>query len=381
MKKGRIKSWLCFVLSVVMTVPLFGLGNLVSFAEDKLYLTKLGYSTVNTIAGELSFDSNITIGEESFIHGIYIHPTSVGEEGAASIVYILDSSYSRFSTWVGKNAAGNGWGNNPMQFEIYVDGNLMAQSEILQYPDKEKLEIDLPENATELKLVAKATGDSHFACGATFAEPILTLCSGNKDAYDLNSDGVVNITDVTALLDRLSGAEDQIYLTELEYSGANTITGEISFDSNITIGEESFIHGIYIHPTSAGETGAASIVYILDGSYSRFSTWVGKNAAGNDWGNNPMQFEIYVDGNLMAQSEILQYPDKEKLEIDLPENATELKLVAKATGDSHFACGATFADPILTCSGSGGTDVYDLNGDEVVNITDVTALLDRLSEG
>ena len=341
MKKNRIKSWLCFILSAATVLPVFGLWGLISFAEDEIYLTALDYSTVNTIAGELSFDSNITIGEESFEHGIYIHPTGAGDAGAASIVYILDGSYSRFSTWVGKNAAGNGWGNNPMQFEIYVDGNLMAKSEILQYPDKEKLEIALPENAGELKLVAKATGDSHFACGATFAEPILT-CSSSGGSFAPTSEKSITALDY----------EEAYTLYGVTNPLTTTREGELRIDNNITIGKEPFEKGIYLHPASAG--GSAYITYNIENLIVKsFKTYVGKDKNGGSWDNQKVRFEIYIDGTLMAKSKNLSYPEKEELSFEVPAGAKELKLVAIAI-ENNTATGCCFGNPMIVVESKPG---------------------------
>lgn len=174
-----------FLLALLTVLPLLPVGLLLSFADTEVYLTELSYGTVVTIPGELRIDSNITIGTESYDRGIYIHPTGVGDGGAASIEYnISGGNYGKFSVWVGKNSDGNNYGNNPMQFEIYVDDVRVAGSASLQYPDKEKLEAEIPEGARSLKLVAKAVGSSYFSCGAGFALPVLLKRDGGAtDLY------------------------------------------------------------------------------------------------------------------------------------------------------------------------------------------------------
>lgn len=54
-----------------------------------------------------------------------------------------------------------------------------------------------------------------------------------------------------------------------------------------------------------------------------------------------------MDGVLTASSGDMQYPDMKELSFELPPDAGELKLVAKAPG-SHFATGCCFGNPVFT---------------------------------
>ncbi len=339
--KRSFKRVLCLLISLLTVLPMLPISQIISYADTEVYLTELHYDSVTTVDGELRFDSDITIGTETYEKGIYMHPPGVGDAAAASIVYnIKGGNYTKFSVWVGKDSAGNGWGNNPIRFEIYIDGTLAAASGNIQYPDKEKLEITIPSDAKSLKLVAKATGDAHYSCGATFAEPILR----KRDA---------RITELTI----------EKSLTELDFADVQCLfgvsdpmttvkEGELRIDNNIVIGTTAYDKGIYLHPMSS--EGSAYITYdISDMGFQTFRTYVGKDNNGNDWGNNKVQFEIYVDGILSASSKALQYPAVEELFVDIPVDAKELKLVAKALGN-YSATGCCFGNPVFTVSAKPG---------------------------
>ena len=221
-----------------------------------------------------------------------------------------------------------------MQFEIYIDGSLKAASSVLQYPDKEMLEITIPSDAKVLKLVAKATGTAHYACGATFADPILQKRTGLIADFTTEK-GLTELdfTDVQCLF----GVSDPM-TTKKE--------GELRIDNNIVIGTTVYDKGIYLHPMS--NEGSAYITYDISGmGFQTFRTYVGKDNNGNDWGNNKVQFEIYVDDVLKASSKALQYPMVEELSVDIPADAKELKLVAKALGN-YSATGCCFGNPLFT---------------------------------
>lgn len=98
----------------------------------------------------------------------------MASEDNAYITYdISGKGFEAFRTYVGKDEKGNGFDNGKVQFEIYVDGVLTASSGDMQYPDMKELSFELPPDAGELKLVAKAPG-SHFATGCCFGNPVFT---------------------------------------------------------------------------------------------------------------------------------------------------------------------------------------------------------------
>ncbi len=337
MKKSFLKRTLCLLTALLMIVPMLSFGVMMSYADtgEQIYLTDLDYESVVTLDNELRFDSNITIGTDTYGKGIYLHPLGAGDANAASIVYnIKNGGYTKFSVWVGKDSAGEGYGNLPLRFELYVDDILVSVSNDLRYPEKEKLEVTLPGDASTLKLVAKASGSAHYACGSTFAEPILT----KRATGTLDNTVEKSLTDLTySDLSCLFGATDP-FTTQTE--------GELRINNNISIGQTSFNKGIYLHPVAAGSS--AYITYDISGKgFKSFRTYVGKDSNGNGWGNNVVQFEIYVDDVLMATSKELRYPSMEELSVVLPEDAKQLKLVAKALG-SHSATGCCFGNPVLT---------------------------------
>ena len=341
MKRSFFKRWLCLLIALLTVLPILPIGYILSFADTEVYLTELEYQSVTTIAGELRFDSSISIGTEAYEKGIYMHPTAAGDAGAASIVYNIEKGgYTKFSVWVGKDSAGGGYGNLPMRFEIHIDGKPVAISGDLQYPDKEKLEVSIPSDASELKLVAKAVGNAHYACGATFALPILQKRGeGIPDMTVEKSLTDLTFSDVSCLF----GVTDPL-TTKTE--------GELRINNNIVIGQNAFEKGVYLHPVSAG--GSAYITYDITGmGFDSFRTYVGKDENGSDWGNNTVQFEIYIDGVLVAASKNLRYPSMEELSVAIPVDAKELKLVAKALG-SHSATGCCFGDPVFTVQAKPG---------------------------
>jgi len=337
MKKLFLKRVFCLLTTLLMIVPILSLYMVMSYADagEQVCLTELDYKSVVTLDGELRFDSNITIATETYEKGIYLHPLGAGDVNAASIVYdIQGGGYTKFSVWVGKDSAGEGYGNLPLRFEIYVDDTLVSVSGDLHYPNKEKLEVTIPSDASTLTLVAKASGSAHYACGSTFAEPILTK----------RAEGVLDTTVEKSLTDLTYSDFSCLFGATDPYT--TTTEGELRINNGIMIGQNGFEKGIYLHPVAAG--GSAYITYdISDMGFKSFRTYVGKDSSGNDWGNNVVQFEIYVDEVLMATSKELHYPSMEELSVVLPEDAKQLKLVAKALG-AHSATGCCFGNPVLT---------------------------------
>lgn len=334
MKLTFCKRVISLLTAIITIVPLLPISYIVSYADTETYLTELNYTEVSTFPGELSIDRDITIGDVSYNKGIYIHPSGIGDSGAASIEYdISKKNYTEFSAWVGKNSAGNGSGNEPVQFEIYIDNELAAVSKGLQYPDKEKLEVSIPANAKSLKLVAKAIGESCHSCGATFAEPIL-IKRATRSIDMIMETSLTGLPFSSAI--SLFGVTDPLTTSR---------EGELRIDNNIIIGTKTFEKGIYLHPISDG--GTASITYdISDMEFSSFRTYVGKDQNGGQWNNNKVQFEIYIDGVLKAKSKELKYPEIEELSVEIPLNAKEIKLVAKALA-SYSSTGCCFGNPVF----------------------------------
>ena len=94
MKCTFYKRWVCFLTAMLMVLPMLPISQIISYADTEVYLTELDYDSVTTIAGELRFDSEITIGTDTHNKGIYMHPPGVGDTGAASIVYNIGGGNS-----------------------------------------------------------------------------------------------------------------------------------------------------------------------------------------------------------------------------------------------------------------------------------------------
>lgn len=367
MNRSILKRCFCLLIAVLTALSVLPLGNIAASADTEVYLTDLAYESVTTIEGELSVNSNITVGNEIYEKGIYIHPLGAGDENAASIVYSIEGgNYKSFSVEVGKNSSGGAYDNRPMSFEIHIDGKLAAVSGTLHFPDKEKLEVAVPSGAKKLTLVAKAVGDAHYACGAGFGNPILS-------DKDIETDPALEkcLTDLTYTDIQSIFAVTDPYTTTTE--------GEPRIDNAIQIGTIPFEKGIYLHPVSAG--GSAYVTYDISGlGFTSFRTYVGKDVNGSDWGNNKVQFEIYVDGILAAAGRELQYPSIEKLSVDLPAGARELKLVAKALS-SHSATGCCFGEPTLSKKTTVEKSLTDLTYTDVQSIFAATDPYTTTAEG
>ena len=65
MKRSFFKRWLCLLIALLTVLPILPIGYILSFADTEVYLTELEYQSVTTIAGELRFDSSISIGTEA----------------------------------------------------------------------------------------------------------------------------------------------------------------------------------------------------------------------------------------------------------------------------------------------------------------------------
>ena len=121
--------------------------------------------------------------------------------------------------------------------------------------------------------------------------------------------------------------------------------GQLQIDKSVSgkplqIADRTFTHGLGTH--SPGE-----IFYDLEGSYDRFESWVGMDAAMKDYPQASLVFKVLVDGRVCFDSGPMRVADKPK-RVSVPlTGASELRLVVADNGDGSDCDHADWADPVL----------------------------------
>lgn len=143
-------------------------------------------------------------------------------------------------------------------------------------------------------------------------------------------------------------SDKSISLSTLDWISATTGSGEVKKDKSIDgnplkIGEKTYAKGIGTHADS-------TIIYNLDGKYSKFAVEVGVDEEVRE--NGSLEFKIYGDGKLLASSGILKgFDDPKRLFANI-DGVKELKLVATDAGDGINCDHANWANPQLALKGT-----------------------------
>ena len=146
----------------------------------------------------------------------------------------------------------------------------------------------------------------------------------------------------------------ELPVSDLKWTNAQNLVGPVEIDASngensagdgvtISINGQTFSKGLGVHAPS-------EITYTVNGDYASFQSYVGIDDEVADCSSASMQFEVYADGQLMAQSPVMR-PNEAPflLEADIT-GAKEVTLVATVGGDNESCDHGDWANPrFLTC--------------------------------
>ncbi|MDU7537378.1 MAG: NPCBM/NEW2 domain-containing protein, partial [Peptostreptococcaceae bacterium] len=163
-------------------------------------------------------------------------------------------------------------------------------------------------------------------------------------------DVVYSVTDsdnlTTKFTRKVAITEEETYISDLKWKSATIGSGAIGIDKSVRqqaikiLNEdgyyETFTKGIGSHAYS-------EIVYNSSG-YDIFDTWVGMDQYVSERDDASVQFKIFVDGKLKAQTGVMKAnTPKERLVVDV-RNSSEIKLVVDVATNGNNWDHANWAD-------------------------------------
>ena len=168
----------------------------------------------------------------------------------------------------------------------------------------------------------------------------------------LKATGRVVIDNVSILPSEEAAIEVKTYISDLTESSSKVLSGSLKKDDDGTDTENPAIYlaeytgfskGIRMHPLSNAD---AYITYDLGGEYNSFRSYVAHdgNMGGHSYGN--VQFSVYVDDTLAAQSPVMPYAQVWWFDVDVTD-AQNLRLEVNRTSDGYPCDGACYADAAL----------------------------------
>lgn len=322
----------------------------------------------------------------------------IGAATDAEIVYKLDGNYSNFSTYLGtdKNYSHN---STSIIFKIFADGEEVYTSDVIRKDSVAQLvNLDVT-GVKELKLVADDGGLGDFASWgdaklyATNCKPELTIekdlavklgetledIVGGYSAIDAEDGDITNKVQVTGqynvdfnkpgkyeityTITDLDGnkiektrtisvvnMDDFNYLTDYDWKSASqsyssTKKDVSASDNTLRLTKED--GSIATYERGIGAHANATIIYDLtDKDYEFFTSYVGVDR--QMYGTvGSVIFEVYVDGEKVFSSGLMNSRDVQKyIEVNIA-GASELKLVVKDGGNGIGSDHATWGDAKL----------------------------------
>lgn len=287
--------------------------------ELNVFLSEMPWKSATTGWGSIkrnaSVDGNpLSIGGNKFEKGIGTHATSeiVAEipEGATRFIAVggVDDETFSNTSWSGYTLT---------KYAIYIDDVLMEESTELNVGMYHVFDIEIPEGAKEIKLVADETADG--------------------DSYDHSDWGIAGF-----VAPNVGGEDDiDVYITDLEWPTASVGWGKImhnvTVDGNVmSIGGVPYLKGVGIHADSVIEMA------IPEGS-EKFVAVAGLDDEANST-SATMYFEVYIDGELADSSGNIKMGTAYPFNITIPDGAKTIKLVANSALSNINFCHADWAN-------------------------------------
>ena len=317
----------------------------------------------------------------------------LGLHSNAEYVYDLEGKdYDYFESYVGVDKA---MSSRPASviFKVLVDGEEKFNSGVMRGTTPQKyVKVDL-KNAKELKLIVSDSGDGNTSDHASWGDAKLAVLSskpvikGENLAYSMDEkvdlmkgitatdieDGditsnvqikssdfvegksgiftvVYSVTDNDGLTSECSRTiavtDKETQLSDLNWKSATIGSGSVRKDRAVSGNQirllnednsvETFAKGIGTHSYS-------EIVYNSEG-YDVFDTWVGIDRHVADKKVSSVNFKVYVDGELKAETGVMRIDTpKKRLVVDV-RNSKEIKLVVDVADNGNTWDHADWAD-------------------------------------
>ncbi|MDB8789110.1 NPCBM/NEW2 domain-containing protein [Romboutsia sp. 1001216sp1] len=364
------------------------------------YLSDSEWKSEHTDWGKPSRNNSIkgrTLGEiKDYDKGIRLHANG-------NVVYDLgEHNYDNFEVKVGVDMNLEAQNNSSITFKIVGDGKTLATTKVLKHEDNMQY-INVPvKGVKELRLEVNNGGNGNTSDHGIFVEPKLTTNNAKPeltipksqtvkvgqtledivgtykatDAEDgditgnvvvtgqdkVNFNRVGNYTITYSVTDKdgnkveksrvinVINMEDFKYLSDFDWKSANSGWQSVRKDNAVS-GNKLKLTGEdgqeVVYDKGIGTHANSTIVYDLtDKNVDLFSAFVGVDRA--MYGSvGSVQFEVYVDGEKVYDSGLMNSRDSQKfVDVDLA-GAKELKLIAKDGGNGIGSDHATWGDAKL----------------------------------
>ncbi len=339
-------------------------------------------------------------------NGIHVdYEKGLGLHANAEYVYDLEGvDYDFFESYIGVDKEMSTSTASSVIFKVFVDGEEKFNSGIMKSSTSQKyVKVDI-KDAKELKLVVNDAGNGNSADHASWGDAKLATFSTKpvikgedlvynvKETVDLKK-GIVSksvfgeelsqdfiikssnyvegqtgiFTIVYSVIDsngesaeltrNIIVTETETQLSDLDWKSATIGSGSIKKDKAVSGNPLRLLNDrnqVEIFDKGIGTHAHSEIVYHSDG-YDVFDTWVGvdQEVAGQ---NSSVQFKVYVDGVLKAQSGVMRaYMPKQHLFVDI-RGSKEIKLVVEEAENNNLWDHANWGNARLHKFSSHGDD-------------------------
>ena len=310
----------------------------------------------------------------------------------AEIVYDLEGQYDYFTTYVGTDKNFD-MDSTTIKFRILADGKEVYKSDVIRKDTPaEFVSLDI-KGVKRLVLIAddvdgNLVGD--FASWAdtklyqNYLKPVIkgddVIVFNTKEKVDLLQgivatdyedgditskvkvntdysygkfgvfDVVYSVTDsdnlTTKFTRKVAITEEETYISDLKWKSATIGSGAIGIDKSVRQQAIKILNedGYYETFTKGIGTHAYSEIVYNSSGYDIFDTWVGMDQYVSGRDDASVQFKIFVDGKLKAQTGVMKAnTPKERLVVDV-RNSSEIKLVVDVATNGNNWDHANWAD-------------------------------------
>ena len=310
----------------------------------------------------------------------------------AEIVYDLEGQYDYFTTYVGTDKNFD-MDSTTIKFRILADGKEVYKSDVIRKDTPaEFVSLDI-KGVKRLVLIAddvdgNLVGD--FASWAdtklyqNYSKPVIkgddVIVFNTKEKVDLLQgivatdyedgditskvkvntdysygkfgvfDVVYSVTDsdnlTTKFTRKVAITEEETYISDLKWKSATIGSGAIGIDKSVRQQAIKILNedGYYETFTKGIGTHAYSEIVYNSSGYDIFDTWVGMDQYVSGRDDASVQFKIFVDGKLKAQTGVMKAnTPKERLVVDV-RNSSEIKLVVDVATNGNNWDHANWAD-------------------------------------
>ena len=310
----------------------------------------------------------------------------------AEIVYDLEGQYDYFTTYVGTDKNFD-MDSTTIKFRILADGKEVYKSDVIRKDTPaEFVSLDI-KGVKRLVLIAddvdgNLVGD--FASWAdtklyqNYLKPVIkgddVIVFNTKEKVDLLQgivatdyedgditskvkvntdysygkfgvfDVVYSVTDsdnlTTKFTRKVAITEEETYISDLKWKSATIGSGAIGIDKSVRQQAIKILNedGYYETFTKGIGTHAYSEIVYNSSGYDIFDTWVGMDQYVSERDDASVQFKIFVDGKLKAQTGVMKAnTPKERLVVDV-RNSSEIKLVVDVATNGNNWDHANWAD-------------------------------------